>query len=79
MTASTAATTVRSNGRPNIEKEPDSDDGVVRQCRDGTCRELPLEANHDVNEDQEQRDDHSERTALGQFATHLCTDGFDAA
>ena len=49
----------------------------MRQCGNGSGRELPLEADHDVEEDQEQCHYHRERAALSQFTAHLGTDAFN--
>ena len=49
------------------------------QCRHGTGRKLPLKAEHDVGEDQQQRYDQRESALLGQFLANLWTDSLYTA
>ena len=50
----------------------------MSQCRDSSCGKLPLEADHDVNEDQHQRDHQRQGATFLELITHLWADKLNA-
>src|SRR5690606_24241176 len=55
-------------------KEAQRDDDVVQQCGDRTGRELPLEAEHDVDEDHAQRENHRGGSLFSKVLSNLRAD-----
>ena len=64
---------------PDDREQPDGHDDVVRRGGDGGERELPLEAEPDVDQDRDERDEHGDDALGGQLARDLRAHGLGAA
>ncbi len=67
------------NSMPADDEEADRHDDVVDRRDDRADRELPFEAEPDIDQDQAQRDDDADRALPGEFARHRRADRLDAA
>ncbi len=73
-----AAIDVVLNSRCVTEKKPDRQQQVVHGGDDGADRELPFEAEPQIEQHGEDRHDDAERAGLHQFARHARADDLDA-
>ena len=68
------------NSMPDDDEEADRHDDIVDRRDDGADRELPFEAEPDIDEDQRPaRRTHADRALRGELAGDRRADGFDAA